>query len=56
MHAFIHVCVCVCVCVRVFVFAYMHLRSFLGEPFCMCVWLCVVGVCVQMNKCMCQYV
>ena len=50
MHAFIHVCVCVCV------FAYMFLRSFLGEPFCMCVWLCVVGVCVQMNKFMCQYV
>ena len=45
MQACVYTCVCVCVCV----FAYMHLRSFVGEPFCVCVWLCVRG-CVRTNE------
>ena len=54
MHACVNTCVCLCVCVCVF--AYMHLRSFVCEPFCLACGYAYVGACVQMNKCMCQYV
>ena len=43
MRLYVFVCVRACVCIHA------HVRSFVGEPFCVCVWLCVRG-CVHINE------
>ena len=49
MHAFMHVCVCV------FEYMHMYVRSWVSLFVCACVYA-YVGACVEMNKCMCEYV